>query len=73
MGRPKSKMQRISPEFHELCKSRAKMFGTTMVEESKNMADLTNMLGTRLGFDPKNLPFKKYPSIKFNKKVLIFR
>jgi len=73
MARKKSRLIRVSPEFYDLLKHRTKKFGTTFSEESKNIMCLANNLGTKFGFDPKNIPFTKKPKIKFKNKVMIFK
>ena len=71
----KYRTARIHEDFYNLLKKRSQLFNTSLVEESENIANLTNTLGTKLGFDPSKIPFQtdKKCNLKLNKKVLIFK
>jgi len=66
---------RIDKSLYDFLHARKKKYGTSLREESANLVSMTNVLGSKLGIDLKEIPIQREEkiSLDFKKKVFIFK
>lgn len=70
----RSTMTRVSDEFYQFIKGRAKIHHNTVTDETRNLLIINKELERQLGIDISSIPVvKKVPKLQFKKKVVIIR